>query len=266
MALIGVLACLLLALAGCGNAGKYDRAVKDISEGRYDAAIKAFTELGEYEDSSKYLVYAEALKRLKEGQHEAAKQDFLNLGDFKSSMLYAEYSEAADLRESGWYETAYETFLSLGSFSDSAVQAENTLREWAEYSEEIDDYDTAQYAWRKIDEQNGSHELESSMLLRYAELSEKAGTMSDLRESRRAYQQLEELKDEENLANKHFFELGERAYTQGKDPEQAAAILLELTSGYKPADELLAKIAEHHVTAGDYEKAIDISEFGSERC
>ena len=73
---------------------KYNRASAALNEGRYEEAIAAFAELGDYKGSTDKLLesrYKAAEVKLNNGLYEQAMQDFLELGSYlDSSELYRE--------------------------------------------------------------------------------------------------------------------------------------------------------------------------------
>lgn len=115
----------LIFLSGCSSScqARYEDAQKKLSAGEYDQAIQTFKELGEYEDSGHFLIYAGAQKQLKEGNYEEALKNLKNLGDFKSSSSWLTYALASKLLYEGRYKAAYDQFNSLGIFQDSEERA-----------------------------------------------------------------------------------------------------------------------------------------------
>ena len=110
----------------------YDNAVKVLEDGQYDAAIAAFTELGDYEDCSYRIQQAQANKAFAAGQYDtvgnyyatlpAAYQDHAN--DFVTM-----YNDAVVLMDGGSYDEAIAAFTKLGNYSDSKTQiSEATYR------------------------------------------------------------------------------------------------------------------------------------------
>ena len=81
-------ACVLVcALTGCDKLD-YGKAVDLFNRGKYDAAIDAFYELGDYEDSKELFTlshYWAAIQRMEDGNFAEALPRFLKLGDYEDS-------------------------------------------------------------------------------------------------------------------------------------------------------------------------------------
>lgn len=259
--MVSVLLVLMFLLSGCGDAGKYDRATKDLAARNYDAAIKAFTELGEYEDSSSFLIYAKALNALAGGEYALAARDFRNLQGFKSSALYASYAEARQFLQLGRYETAHSAFQALGSFEDSAQRAVETLTQWAQHAEEQTDDELARNLWRQLDEPQGDHALEIAMLYRIAQREEETGDLSRWRTSYWAHLEIERLTGKEGIANEHFYELARQRLERNEDYRSAFSILRSYTRSHGPSLELVKRSAEKAASMGQFDEAIEMYEF-----
>lgn len=111
----------------------YNAAVALAEAGQYDEATAAFTELGDYKDSTeqkkeitKEITYSQAVTLFEEKQYEEAISKFEGLGDYKDSTEQAkniaDYVKAIGLMEDGDYEAASEIFSKLGDYEDSAEQ------------------------------------------------------------------------------------------------------------------------------------------------
>ena len=69
----------------------YNQAIADVKAGNYDAAIAAFETLNDYEDSSKYIMYARCLKTGDSGDYDTAIKSLTSMGDFKEAAMYIKY-------------------------------------------------------------------------------------------------------------------------------------------------------------------------------
>ena len=153
--LIVVLAAAALCVAGFLFFRKSDPLAEDykkaetlLSEGRYEEAIRAFTELGEYKDSTDRIreakeltlenEYRSAEELLNAGQYESAIDAFTALGGYKDSadrineirerIREEAYQAAEELLNAGKYEDAITAFENLDGYRDSADRI-NEIRE-----------------------------------------------------------------------------------------------------------------------------------------
>ena len=107
----------------------YREAAETLAAGDYEAAIAAFTELGEYKDSTANLTEAKyqlAAKTLAAGDYDTAITAFTELGDYKDSaanLAEAKYQLAAKIFDAGDYITAITAFTELRDYKDSAAKA-----------------------------------------------------------------------------------------------------------------------------------------------
>lgn len=123
-----VLATLLVAaivsLSGCSlldrNKAEYTKGLEYLSSGEYDLAIESFSEVGNYEDASKYLMYVRALKSGEEGVWEPAINSFISLGDFSDSSLQVIYYTARQAEAEQRYEEAEAQYKMIAMFRDSS--------------------------------------------------------------------------------------------------------------------------------------------------
>jgi len=115
-------------LTGCtkSDADKYASAQKLLAEGKYQEAIDAFSLLGNYEESSKYIMYIKAVQLAEDSQFEPAINSFASLEGFKDSKLMAIYYGARKLEAEQAYEEAGEVYKSIATFKDS-LERDNAL-------------------------------------------------------------------------------------------------------------------------------------------
>lgn len=132
--IIGVIAAAVVLLAGAGvlvffltaDARAYSKAMSLKDDGKYQEAIAAFTELGDYDDAGEQITdckYLEAKQKLAKGQYDEAISAFTALGNYKDSrdmIKQCDYERAMQLYSSREYEEAGAIFASLGNYSDSA--------------------------------------------------------------------------------------------------------------------------------------------------
>ena len=150
---------------------------------RYEEAIAAFTELGDYEDSiqkleecENILSYADAIFLLDAEQYEEALAFFTTLGNYKDSAKKKvecengiAYNSAVDFIANGNYENAYNILVKLGDYKDAAEmlthfkEIEITIDNWNKYFSviEVPEYDI-----------NGFGEVENWWLQPYFSMNE----------------------------------------------------------------------------------------------
>ena len=128
---------------------RYKAAEALLAEGKYDEAISAFEDLGDYKDAAGHIeeakkaiadaieaanaaAYAQAEELMEAGDFDGARAAFAALGDYKNaSMRIADvnlaeaYSIAKTYYDKEDYESAYFSFLDLGDYQDSKQQAAN---------------------------------------------------------------------------------------------------------------------------------------------
>ena len=104
---------------------KYDQAVALADGGKYEEAITAFKDLGEYSDSQEKALECEynyALKLEEDSKFAEAKLIFENLGNYGDSStraLACAYSEGKDALENKNFKVATKIFMDLGDYGDS---------------------------------------------------------------------------------------------------------------------------------------------------
>jgi tetratricopeptide (TPR) repeat protein len=99
----GYLATANFVIPHVNNQRAYTSAEALLNEGNYEEAIKAFTALGDYKDSTQRIAEANELR------NEATERE-----------LAAQYAEAETLLEAGEYDAAIEAFKALGEYEDSS--------------------------------------------------------------------------------------------------------------------------------------------------
>ena len=144
--------CLLLPVTGCtqSNQGKYESAQKLLGEGKYDQAVEAFSQIEDYENSSKYIMYIKAIQLAEKGEYELGIASLQTLSDFKDSALMAQYYTARAYEDEMNYESAAEIYKTMATFRDcgeryAAIPAKIQERTYNEalVLEEEQDYESA---------------------------------------------------------------------------------------------------------------------------
>ena len=135
---------------------KYQQAVALRENGRYDDAIAAFAELGDYSDAAQQLSetkYQQALMLRESGQYDDAIAAFAELGDYSDAaqqLPKTKYQQAVALRENGQYDDAIAAFAELGDYSDAAAQNTETKYQQAVSLREAGEYESAIAAFASL--------------------------------------------------------------------------------------------------------------------
>ena len=122
-----LLVCVSIGAAGCSaysNQRYYERAQLMMGSGEYAGAAELFEQLGEYEDSAEYALYAAALDALQSGKTDLARANLLEIAPFKSADRYLRYLDALDAEDEGDLDSALDIYASLGSFEDCAERSQ----------------------------------------------------------------------------------------------------------------------------------------------
>lgn len=115
---------LLFSLTGCEKLD-YRKAIDLYNQGKYEAAIDAFYELGDYEDSKELFTlshYWAAISRMEAGKFSEALPRFLKLGDYEDSAQRAvecKYQMAVAEFEAGNYSDARNYFLDVADYKQA---------------------------------------------------------------------------------------------------------------------------------------------------
>lgn len=105
---------------------KYNTATEALNSQKYDDAIQAFKELGDFENANMMILestYQKALHLLSNGSYEEAFNLFTELSNYKDSesqALTCKYSQAEQLLSAGNYETAETILTSLESSAETS--------------------------------------------------------------------------------------------------------------------------------------------------
>ncbi len=125
--LLALLLGLALTLTACTDpdiAGYYQSAQLYLGAGDYDYAAELFSQLGEYEDSADYALYAAALQAIEDEEYALARANLEAIAPFKSSERFLTWLDAAQAEEDGELEEALRLYEQLGSFRDAHLEAE----------------------------------------------------------------------------------------------------------------------------------------------
>ncbi len=222
----------------------YNQAIADVKAGNYDAAITAFETLNDYEDSSKYVMYARCLKTGDSGDYDTAIKSLTSMGDFKEAAMYIKYYTALAYEADGSYEKAAAVYDEILLFKDVQTRV-------AALPDKILDRDLAE-AERKIEEDDydGWHELyklvskkyTSSETRMYENIMTYAAQMHEKQEYEVAAELYLMVKEEGyEKANDRFKESSyqcARAWMTDGEYRSARNVIEEYLSDYKDANEL----------------------------
>ena len=131
VSIAALLAALTLTLTACSaktNRDYYQTAQLYLGCGDYVYAADLFEQLGEYEDSADYALYARALQAIEDEAYDLARANLLAIDPFKSSARYLTWLDAVQASTEGELEAALPLFEGLGTFFDAHLAAES-LRE-----------------------------------------------------------------------------------------------------------------------------------------
>ncbi len=169
----------------------YEAAMELVEEGKYDEALEALKELGDYEDSQEQVErleqlqkdYDAAVKLLKDKDYEGALEAFEALEDYADSKEQAEeleslqeqYDLAMDHMENEEYTAALDILNELGDYRDSEELATYELPyklAWISYMEAytVDGYLTAISQFEDLGDYDNSQEMVSTCYLYICEI------------------------------------------------------------------------------------------------
>ena len=126
-ALLALLLCMALPLTACSGPEVeeyYQTAQLYLGCGDYDYAAELFAQLGEYEDSADYTLYAAALQAVEDEDYALARANMMAVNPFKSSGRYLMYLDALSAEEDGELQQALSLYEKLGTFMDAHLAAE----------------------------------------------------------------------------------------------------------------------------------------------
>ena len=127
----------------------YNQAEAALNEGRYEDAIAAFADLGDYKDCSEKLLesrYMAAKAKLDEGKYEQAMQEFSDLKSYRDSPdLYREarFRWGKALMDEGAYRDSLELFLADIEYSGVRDELKNVYEKAVQSGEIAVAYDAA---------------------------------------------------------------------------------------------------------------------------
>ena len=220
---LSILLCISLAFSvcACGNSKEkkaYNDAIALLKAGKYVQAERAFTSLGDYENS-KIMVseakYQGAQAMLKAGDYYSAEEAFTSLGDYRDSVYMVEdvkkaktYSDAEQAFQQKDFDTASMLFSSLGEYSDSKQRVEEAKNaktalayENARALLDSGKYDEAIEVFSTLDNNNASEQrIAEAIETKNAIIYSKAIELLLKGEATEAYKLFSEIKEYEDVA------------------------------------------------------------------
>ncbi len=137
-------------------ASNYRKAESLRANGRYEEAVAAFTNAGDYSDAAtqiKATYYAEGEAKRTAGEWTEAVEAFKNAGDYSDAatqIMVTYYAEGEAKRTAGEWTEAVEAFTHAGDYSDAATQIKVTYyaegeakREAGEWTEAVESFKNA---------------------------------------------------------------------------------------------------------------------------
>jgi len=131
LSILAVLLCMALALTSCSSreiGEYYEHAQLYLGCKDYDYAAELFEQLGEYEDSADYALYARAMQAIEDEDYALARANLEAVNPFKSSGRYLMYLDALDQEDDGKLEDALALYRKLGSFMDADLAADRLTK------------------------------------------------------------------------------------------------------------------------------------------
>lgn len=122
LSILALLLCMALPLTSCSSreiGEYYEHAQLYLGCKDYAYAAELFEQLGEYEDSAEYALYARAMQAIQEEDYALARANFETVDPFKSSGRYLMYLDALDEEAAGKLENALAIYEKLGSFMEA---------------------------------------------------------------------------------------------------------------------------------------------------
>lgn len=153
----------------------YDNAVKAMEAGQYDAAITAFTELGDYKDCDYRILQAQANKAFAAEQYDTVVDYYTTLPaayqDHADDFVTL-YNDAVALMDGGSYDDAIAAFTKLGNYSDS----KNLIAQMnADIQFEAGNYAAAYDAYATLDATYQTHADDYATMYTAAETARTSG-------------------------------------------------------------------------------------------
>ena len=265
--------CLLLPVTGCtqSNQGKYESAQKLLGEGKYDQAIEAFSQIEDYENSSKYIMYIKAIQLAEKGEYELGIASLQTLGDFKDSTLMARYYTARAYEDEMDYESAADIYKTMATFRDcgeryAAIPAKIQERTYNEALalEEEQDYESAADIYQSMPDYKDCAERYAAIPAKIQERTyNQALALEEKQDYEAAADIYQSMPDYKDCAERYAAipaKIQERTYNQAlaleeKQDYEAAADIYQSMLDYKDCAERYAENLDR-ILGPDYDKAL----------
>ena len=236
--LIIIIVCLsLLTLTSCSGSmsSRYENAQNLLAQGSYEKAIKAFSELGAYENASKYLMYTKALQMADSGDYATALSSLEALGDFSDAALQYLYYSAGQAEANQDYTYAKATYDSIATFRDAKERGDalwqmlyNQAYELAENGR----YDEGISLFSDLGNYQDCSQQITYYTARQAEESE------DYEYAKSCYDSLASFRDAKNRSEALWSSLYSKALSLQESGEYDESInLFSILEGYKDSDQ-----------------------------
>ncbi len=137
-------------------ASNYRKAESLRANGRYEEAVAAFTNAGDYSDAATQIMvtyYAEGEAKREAGEWTEAVEAFKNAGDYSDAATQIKatyYAEGEAKRDAGEWTEAVKAFKNAGDYSDAATQIKETEYQKAQALYASADYANAYTTYKSI--------------------------------------------------------------------------------------------------------------------
>lgn len=123
MLMLVIAFCILF--SGCANSEsrKYEKAKSYLAKGQYEKAVDLFSEIGNYEDANRYVMYIKAINLADNGDYLPAILAFKSLKDFGDSYERMIYYSARYYEDTLNFESAQKYYNVIPTFLDSSERA-----------------------------------------------------------------------------------------------------------------------------------------------
>lgn len=217
----------------------YDYAESLLSQKQFDAAKAAFTQLGNYRDSSSRALQAKADALYEAGDHLGAYEIYSGMDNkyqTHKADYQAAYDAAAALKKEGRYAEAAEAFTALGGYMDSRLQVQECAYGAAKALLDAGQYDEAEAAFTALGDYEDSLSLIPECRYRKAVALLEAG---ETEEAGKIFTALEGYKDSDSYLSENQYQRAVALAAEGK--YQEAVGLFEALVDYKDSMSLAAK-------------------------
>ena len=220
-ALLAVVVLLVVLFSGSNPASTYQKAQKQLAQGKYAKAAEKFESLGSYEDAATLAMYCKACALCEEGNFEAGIAGFEALGDYKDCAMRITYYTARSWDDASvgttefeWMERAKNIYDDNPLYLDSTermaaldsriAKAKADLYNEAVANGEAGKYDKARTTFERLGSYKDSETRNKYYKARFCEMT--ADTDSSLKQAQELFESIPDFEDSSVRAKKLFLE------------------------------------------------------------